>query len=601
MKLTDYVVKFLQENGVTHVFGLTGGAAVHLFDSADRLSGMRPVFNHHEQAGAMAAEAFAKVRNGLGACFVTTGPGVTNALTGLCIAWQDSVPCVFVSGQTRLEHTAHGKPVRQVGTQHIEVIPLVQSMTKYAVMVPDAESIRYHMEKAVHLARAGRPGPVWIDLPLNLQWMDIEPAQLRGFDPAELPPMPEDPALEEKLSRCLLMLKEAKRPLVLAGYGVRLSQAEDAFRRFLDVYQVPFLTTWGAADLCDTDDPRYVGRPGIAGQRGANLAIQNCDLLLAVGSHLSIPVTGTLFQAFAREAKRIMVDIDQAELDFETVRVDLAVCSDAGRFLEAMVKRADASYRPADTSAWREKCGRYAGYNRVPDEWRAQKEFVNQYVFVDELSKRLAPKDVVVVDGGGTNVYISFQALRLKRGQRVIMPTATAPMGSGLPEAIGACFAAGEGRTVCLCGDGSFQLNVQELQTIFHHKLPIKVFVFNNDGYVSIRGTQAEFLDGNFAGSTSKGGMSLPDVCAVAAAYKLPAYRIEDHASLAKALQTILDAPGPAVCEVMVPPDQKVVPTQGFYKLSDGTFRPRPLEDMAPLLDRKEFAENMLVREWKAL
>ncbi len=599
MKLTDYVVKLLKDNGVNHVFGLTGGAAVHLFDSADRLSGMTPVFNHHEQAGAMAAEAYAKVRNGLGACFVTTGPGVTNALTGLCIAWQDSVPCVFISGQTRVEHTSRGKPVRQVGTQHLEVVPIVQSMTKYAVMVPDAGSIRYHLEKAVHLARTGRPGPVWIDLPLNLQWANVEPDALRRFDPAELPPAPEDPTLGQKVEQCLALLNVAKRPLVLVGYGVRLAHAEAEFLQFLDAYQVPFLTTWGAADLCDTDDPLYVGRPGIAGQRGANLAIQNCDLLIAIGSHLSIPITGTLFQAFAREAKRVVVNIDQQQLDFETVRVDLPIRCDAGRFLVEMVKRAPSRHSQ-DIPTWRGKCQRYAGYNQVPADWYSQKVSVNQYVFVDELSKSLETDDVVVVDGGGTNVYISFQALRLKKGQRVIMPTATAPMGSGLPEAIGACFAKGGGRTICLCGDGSFQLNVQELQTVFHHKLPIKLFIFNNDGYVSIRGTQAEFLEGNFAGSTAKGGMSLPDVCAVAAAYKLPTYRIERHDQIGETLKTILKSSGPAVCEVMISPDQKVVPTQGFYRLPDGTFRPRPLEDMAPLLDRKEFAENMLVPEWTA-
>jgi acetolactate synthase I/II/III large subunit len=245
-----------------------------------------------------------------------------------------------------------------------------------------------------------------------------------------------------------------------------------------------------------------------------------------------------------------------------------------------------------------ETCRRYQAYNRVPKEWADQKEYVNQYVFVDRLSEVLETDDVIVVDGGGTNVYISFQAFRVKQGQRLIMATATAPMGTGFPEAVGACFARGGGRTICLCGDGSFQLNVQELQTIRHHNLPVKIFILNNDGYVSIRGTQSEFLEGNFAGSSKEGGMSLPDVRAVAAAYKLPTFRITTHADLDKTLKAMLKEPGPALCEVMISPDQKVVPTQGFYRLADGTFRPRPLEDMAPLLDRKEFAENMLVPEW---
>lgn len=594
MKLSDYVVDFLAQQGVQCVFGLTGGAVVHLFDSAARHPTLQPVFAHHEQAAAFATVGYAQATDGLGACFVTTGPGATNALTGLAAAWLDSLPCVFISGQTRASHTSRGKGIRQLGTQEMDIVTIVQSMTNYATMIESAQDIRYELEKAVHLARTGRPGPVWLDLPLDLQWVDVNPSSLRSFEP---PSLDHREARQPEVDTYLRLLSCAERPLLLIGLGARRAGAGPELTRFLDAFDIPFVTTWGACDLVASDHPRNIGRPGVAGQRGANLAVQNSDLLLVVGSHLAIPLTGTMFDAFAREAIRVVVDIDPVQLAFETVRVDHRLQMDARSFLGAMTTGAPQEHKPI--AAWKERCKKYRSYNAVPTSWANDPgPGVNHYVFVNTLSDLLEPDDRIVVDGGGTNVYVSFQALKLQSGQRVIHSSALGAMGSGLPEAIGVAFAEPGRRVVCLCGDGSFQLNVHELQTLAHHRLPVKLFVIDNGGYVSIRQTQDGFLDGRHAGSERAGGMSLPDFQAVARAYGLPAFSIDSSANLNSRLAAVLRAPGPAVCVVRVPFTQQMVPTQGFVRKPDGTYRPRPLEDMAPLLERSEFLDAMIVKPW---
>jgi acetolactate synthase-1/2/3 large subunit len=600
MKLTDYVIDLLADHGVTHVFGLTGGAVVHLFDSASRSGRVKPIFHHHEQAAAFAAQACARAGGGLGACFVTTGPGVTNAITGLAAAWLDSVPCIFISGQTRLAHTTRGKRIRQLGTQQLDVMPLVSSLTKYAVMLEDARSIRCELEKAIHLATSGRPGPVWLDLPLDLQWADIEPAKLPGFSsPAGVltgpcaPAAPAPSAVE--LDACLRLLAGSQRPLVLAGYGVCRAKANRLFAEFVERSSLPFVTTWGAVDVLPSDHPLNLGRPGVAGQRGANLAVQNCDLLLVLGSHLNIPVTGTQFATFARSAKVIMVDIDPEELAERTVPVHLPVCADVRTFLDRIL----AADRPATASApssqtWREACGRYAKLNRAP-QGPTGSDPISPYDYVRILGELSSPGDVIVVDGGGTNVYVAFQAFSVKAGQRMILSTGLCSMGSGLPESIGACFGSGGRQTLCLCGDGSLQLNIQEFQTLRHHQLPVKVLISANGGYLSIRQTQTEFLGGRHIGSQETGGMSLPDYTRVASAYGLPVREITESANLRNGLAEFLALPGPAVCVVHTSRVQELVPRQGFDRRADGTFAPRPLEDMAPFLERPQFAELMLV------
>lgn len=595
MKLTDYVVDFLAKQGIKYIFGLTGGAVVHLFDSVDHNPKTNPIFNHHEQASALAAEAYSKITNNLGACFVTTGPGGTNAVTGVAAAWLDSIPCIYISGQTRYEHTTNDKPIRQLGSQQLDIIPLVGSITKYAVMVDNPKKIKYYLQKAAYIAKTGRPGPVWIDIPLNFQWIQIEPDELEGFDPSELKEKQlSEEEIDELVKRSIDMLSVAKRPVILAGYGIRLAHAEAVFKKVIETLNIPFVSTWTASDLLPTNNRSYLGRSGIAGQRGANLAVQNCDLLLSIGSHLSIPLTGTDYKSYARAAKKIVVDIDEVELGFETVKIDLPIWCDARKYLQKLLEHTETIKRN-DISEWQKKCSKYKSYNKIPEAWQKQKKYVNPYIFVDVLSDELDSDDVIVIDGGGTVVYISFQAFKVKQGQRLIESSGVGAMGTGLPESIGACFANHKKRTICLCGDGSMQLNIQELETIKHHKLPIKVFIFNNEGYLAIRHTQDGFLDKNYIGSDLKGGMSLPDFQKVSKAYGIKAIRINNHKELFPKIKKALKGPGPVVCEIMISREQQLEPRTGFRKNPDETFSPRPLEDMYPYLDRKEFFENMIV------
>jgi len=598
MKLTDYVANFLANEGIKYVFGLTGGAVVHIFDSLAKHPDIQPIFNHHEQAAAFAAEAYARVRNGTGAAVVTTGPGGTNAVTGVLAAWMDSVPCIYISGQSRIEHTSLGKPIRQLGSQEFDIVSFVSRITKYAVMVDDPQKIRYYLEKAAYIAKSGRPGPVWIDIPLNFQWASIEPEKLIGFDPLS-EKKTSDQLIGGMVKKCLCLLCSAKRPLVLAGYGIRLSKAHEEFAKFLKELKIPFVSSWNASDLVPTEDPLYMGRVGMAGQRGGNLAIQNCDFLLALGSHLCLNITGANFAAFARDAKKVIVDIDPVELANLNIKVDLSIQSDVKIFLQTFLQHIfENKTKLNDISLWKQRCIKYKSYNAIPPEWKAQRQYVNPYVFVDKLSDLLEKDDVVVVDGGGTSLYMSFQGLKIKEGQRLIVSSGIASMGTGLPESVGACFANGRKRTICMTGDGSMQFNIQELQTIVHHKLPIKIFVFNNSGYLAIRHTQAGFLEGRYIGSSEQGGVSLPDFQKVAKAYGLTSIKINNR-DLSSKLRKALQFPGPVLCEIMISPEQQLIPRMAFEKNPDGTASGKPLEDMAPLLDRKEFLENMVVKPWK--
>ena len=598
MKLTDYIIDFLVEQRIDHIFGLTGGGVVHLFDSADKHPKLQPIYCHHEQAAALAAVCYARIKNDLGAVIVTTGPGGTNTITGVLSAWQDSIPCVFISGQSRKAHSSRGKSLRQLGTQEFDIVTLVNPITKYASQVEDCKRIRYHLEKAVYLAKEGRPGPVWIDLPLDFHWANIDKKELVGFSPEE----ERDPLSNEVVAlwceQCCELLLKSERPLVLVGYGTRLAHAEDEVKNFLEKFKLPFISTWTASDIIPSDNPLYVGRLGINGQRGGNLAVQNCDLLICIGSHLSIPLTGTMFSAFAREAKIIMVDIDERELEFKTVKVDVPIHCDAKMFLNQMVRKVP-KYLSKDITPWIERCNKYKSFNSIPDEWKRQEKYVNPYIFMDLLSEQIDNEDVVVVDGGGTNMYTSFQALKTKEGQRLTLSSSIGSMGTGLPESVGACFANEMKRTICLVGDGSMQLNIQELQTIVHHKLPIKIFVMNNSGYLAIRHTQDGFLGGNYAGSSETGGLSLPDYCKVATAYGLKSVRVHNHSELQEKIRWSLEEACPILCEIMISPTQQIVPRQGFDSKSDGTFAPRPLEDMYPYLSREEFLDNMIVEPWE--
>lgn len=592
MKLTDYVVKCLAEAGVTQVFGLTGGAVVHLLDSAARQPGLTTTFMHHEQAVAFAAQAAARVHNDLAVAMVTTGPGGTNALTGLAAAWLDSVPCLYISGQVRL---AHAKPVewlRQVGAQHLDIVALTKPMTKRSVMLTEASQIRFELECAMWTARSGRPGPVWLDIPLDLQWAEVDPEKMVGFTPPDSERAAMEPA-DADIEAVVELLAKSSRPLFLLGYGVRLSGAGSAAVDLMERTGLPYVTSWNTADLFPADAVANLGRPGVLGQRGANLAVQNCDLLIAVGSHLSLSITGGQTAQFARAADIVMVNIDPNQLTRATVRVDLAVQADAGRFLVALSKRIE-SFRPFQ--AWANYCAiLHHRYSWVTPSLPAIDSPVCPYSLMGALSRRLPDDAIIVVDGGGTVTQIAFQSLRTQPGQRLIISSGLCSMGSGLPDAVGACIQSGRRPTVCLNGDGSLQLNIQEFQTLVHHRLPVTVFVLCNDGYTSIRQTQDGFLGGRHLGSEASGGMSLPNYAEVGRAYGLQVVTIDTQGQLEAGVSEALSQSGPTLCLVRVFPNFKPEPRQGFVQQANGTFAAQPLEDMYPFLPREELNSLMCI------
>ena len=585
MKLSDFVAQFLAAQGVDHVFGVTGGAVVHLFDSVVRRRDIKVVFTHHEQAAAFAASAFAKAREGLGVAIVTTGPGGTNAITGLAAAWLDSVPCLFISGQTRRTHTTEGLPIRQLGTQQLDIVSLVRPLTKSAVMLDKPSSIKFELEKAVHLARSERPGPVWLDIPLDFQWTEVNPDRLRSYrHPA--PRKASVSAVGRAVQEVAKALRGSKRPLVLAGGGIRSAGAVQVFNRLVKRSGVPFLTTWNATDYVPSSYPGCMGRPGIFGQRGANMVPSACDLLVSIGTHIPIPVSGTRADVFAPQARRLVVDIDPDELDHLYVPHHGKFCCDAGKFLRDLEhKLAKANWKaPAQ---WRKHCLEFKTLNSPESKSPNPHQFVDPYRLVTEICRVLRSGDSVVVDGGGTINQIAFQSILCGLNQRIVISGALCSMGSGLPESIGVSSARPRGNTIMLCGDGSFQFNIQELQTIIHHKLPIKVFIINNDGYLSIRQTQKSFLKSRYFGSNSFGGLSLPNTKRIADCYSIPFWRLKNEKLLRYVVKKLMKSKGPSICEVCVSPSMEIIPRQGFKKLSNGTFQTCSLDNMFPFLQQE--------------
>jgi len=597
MRLADYIFQFLAQRDLRQVFLVTGGGAMHLNDAIARCPGLSYTCCHHEQACAMAAEGYARITGKPAILNVTTGPGGINALNGVFGAWTDSIPMFVVSGQVKRE-TCMGfndlPGLRQLGDQEANIVGMVRGITKYAVLVTEPESIRYHLEKALHLAITGRPGPVWLDIPIDVQAAQIDPETLKGFDPSELPPLPVVADLQAACREVLEKIAAAKRPVLLAGTGIRAAGAVEVFRRVVERLGIPVTTAW-THDLIATDDPCFCGRPGTIGDRGGNFTVQNSDLLLVLGSRLNIRQVSYNWNSFARHAFKIQVDIDPAELCKPTVRPDLPLCADVRAFLEEMERQLESedasSLRHAEWLAWaRERCLRYPVFD--PQRHVSAPGAINSYHFLHTLFGQLAEDDAVLC-ANATATIVAFQTARLKPGQRLISNSGSASMGYDLPAAIGAAVARDGGRVICLAGDGSLQMNVQELQTVAHHRWPIKIIVLNNNGYLSMRLTQSNFF-GLGIGADPKSGVSFPDYLELARAYKLPAVRL-DQPEFAADLRAFLDAPGPGVCEVMLDASQGFEPKLSSRKLDDGRMVSAALEDMAPFLPREEFQANMLV------
>jgi acetolactate synthase-1/2/3 large subunit len=597
-RVSDFIAQQLADHGVRHLFMLTGGGAMHLNDSLGNEPRIRVICNHHEQACAMAAEGYARIAGRIGVLNVTTGPGGINALNGVFGAWTDSIPMLVISGQVKRELCIANYQIpglRQLGDQEADIISMVKGITKYAVSVTDPQSIRYHLERALHLATTGRPGPCWIDIPIDVQASMVDPDTLSAYDPAQDQPPFVTARLPELCREVLQRLQQAVRPVILAGKGLRSAGALGLFEDVIRPLGIPVATGWQAIDLLASDDPLYCGRPGDIGNRAGNFAAQNSDLLLVLGNRLSIRHTSHNWKAFARHAFKIQVDADSSELQKPTTQIDLPIHCDVRLFLEELNRQLGrdgfAAGRHSEWLAWcQERVRRYPVV--LPRHRVLKGRLINPYHFVEALFQQLKPDDVVVCGDGTANV-VGFQAASIKKGQRVFCNTGDASMGYDLPAALGAAVAREGGRVICLAGDGSIQLNIQELQTIAHHQLQVKIIVLNNDGYLSIRTSQANFFK-RFVGESAKSGVSFPDMVKLAQAYGLPAHRIEGE-SFAQQLAEALQSPGPGVYDVLLDPEQSFEPKLSSRQLPDGRMVSAPLEDMFPFLSRAELQENLFI------
>lgn len=637
MKVSDYISGKLVESGITQVFTVTGGGAMHLNDALGHQKGMHCLYNHHEQASAIAAESYARIHCRMAAVCVTTGPGGTNAITGVVGGWLDSIPMLILSGQVRYDTTARwsGVGIRALGDQEFDITRAVDCMTKYSEMVTDPMRIRYCLEKAIYLSLSGRPGPTWLDIPLNVQGAFIETEDLIGFSPEDYEGgglgwvsesearIKEDEAgygevrqtLPEKVTadtaRTILdKIKSSSRPVINAGNGIRIGQAHDVFMRVVDKLGIPVVTGWNSEDCIYDEHPLYTGRGGGMGDRAGNFAIQNSDLVLSLGSRLSIRQVGYNYATWAREAFVIVNDIDQEELKKPTVHADMRVHADVGDLLTVMEGLLDSEYKAAkeqplfsggrglDHMTWNETCRMWKETYPVvlPKHYdHGGHEEANVYAFIRELSRRLSENQITVV-GNGSACVVGGHAYVIKKGQRFISNSAIASMGYDLPAAIGACLADRSQDIITVTGDGSIQMNLQELQTIIHHRLPIKIFLINNGGYHSIRQTQKNYFGEPLVGiGEDSRDLSFPEMEKLSKAYGYPYVSARHNSQLDNAVETALSMKGPVICEIFVSRDQNFEPKSAAKRLTDGTMVSPPLEDLSPFLSNEEMDRNMII------
>ena len=593
MKLSDYVISFLENLGVKDIFMLSGGGAMHLVDSVGRNKNIRYICNHHEQAATIAAEAYARLTNKIGVVLVTSGPGGTNAITGVIGAWLDSIPILVISGQVKIETTIINNPkLRQLGDQEINIVDIVRPITKYAVMVTNKNEIKYHLQKAIYLAKSGRPGPVWVDIPLDVQGADIEKNSLKEYDYTN--DVKKD--LDSKINSVIDLLKKSKRPVIIAGNGIRLANAVKEFRILVKKLKIPVITTFAGYDIISTENSYYFGRYGTIGQRAANFIVQNADLVLSIGARMNIRAISYNYKVFAREAIKIAIDIDPMELKKPTLKIDLPILQDARSFIIDFLNNINNTQNMETKDKWLMKCLEYkTKYPNITLERKKINNFVDSYYFFKKLSE-IADDGTIFVFGNGTACVSSYQSLDVKPNQRVIVNSGCAAMGYDLPAAIGACFGNNKKPVICVTGDGSIQLNIQELQTIVHYKLPIKIFVLNNQGYISIRNTQKSFFNGFFVGSNKESGVSCPDMIKIAKAYGIRTLTIKNHREIESKINEVLSYPEAILCDVKINPEEKMYPKLSSEKKEDGTIVSKPLEDMYPFLDRNEFKKNMIIK-----
>ena len=569
MKFTDVIANFLNKNGIKSAFGLQGGAVVHIFDSLEK-AGLNVTYCHHEESVALAAVANSKVTEKPGCAVVTSGPGCTNAITGLLAAWQDSIPCIFISGQVRSSHMSYGKKIRQLGTQEVPIIDIVKPITKFAKVIDSKENILEILEKALIEAVSGRPGPVWLDIPLDFQWEEVELSENEIKKIKKQSNAKENS--EEKISKFKEMLSSSKRPLFVLGYGLRLSGALDRYKSFLKKKNYSFVTTWTAADFFPSDENKNLGIIGMRGQKGANKAIFDADLLICLGTHLAIPHTTTLLETFATDSKKIIANIDADQLDNLNINFDLKILSDLNYFIDN-IEKIDIPDSPNSISEEVKKLN-----------WYEPKENLrpNPNTFFKLLSSKSPDSSAFIVDGGGTALYAGFQSVFIKKNQRIICSSAISAMGTGLAEVIGVHNAQKFKSLFCIIGDGSFLMNIQDLQTIKSQKIPVIISVINNNGYLAIRHTQSEFLSGRLYGTHPDWSLQMPSIEKLSRGFDIPFFKINKKEDTIQIVDTLLKFSGPVICEVVTDEDVSELFKQGYKANNDGTFSPLPLSEMQP-------------------
>lgn len=589
MKVSDYIVSFLENLGVGHVFMLPGGMAMHINDSIGYSKKIKPVWMLHEQACTFAAESYARITNKLGVACTTCGPAATNTLTGVACAWIESTPLLVITGQVKRADIAQDPNLRQLGVQEVRIVDIAKPITKYCVQVNDPLQIRYELEKAVYLAHEGRPGPVLLDIPVDVQACRVEPEELENFTPVNNQYECSDDVIEQVVS----LLNEAKRPVFYVGAGVTMANARESFCKLAERLNIPVLCHWNGMDIMENEHPLYMGRPGAVGQRAANFVLQNADVLITIGTRLALLQTGFNFAGYAKNAKHVMVDIDQAELDKPTLHPNMKIRCDAGSFINKLSN--NDNLRCNDYSEWIKICKDWnKKYTSLNPDWLKNSTYINSYYLMDAISEQMSADDVYVGGRAGTCVDAAIQAFKVKKGQRVFVTKGLSSMGNGLPAAIGGAYATGK-KIVCVNGDGGFVMNIQELEVIRRDNLPIKIFILDNQGYSTVRNTQTNVFDKHYVGCAPDNGLTVGNIKRVAEAYDIKTFEIRNYDNMKTIISEALSYSGPVLVNVWVDPDQPIVPRQANYKTPEGQMASRPLEDMKPLLKPEEIKEIMSV------
>ena len=581
VRVSDYVIQFLESKNVKHIFTITGGGAMFLNDAVAKSKQITPVFCHHEQACTMAAVSYSKVNNDLGVVMPTTGCGGTNTITGLLDAWQDSNKLLIIAGQVNKSECTYfsGLKLRKLGAQEANLVDIVKSITKFAECVDSPQKIRYYLEKAFYECCSNRPGPVWLEIPLDVQGSYINPEELESFD------IPQKIA---KTSNIESILKESKRPVIIAGNGINLANARNEFKAFVEKYSLPVICTYLAADILPENHKNYIGRTGVKGTRAGNFAIQNADLVISIGSSLSIPVTGYKYDTFAREARIVAVDIDPIEHQKSTIKVDTIIESDITDFINCNI---NIDFKCNEE--WINTCNRWK--NKWPIHNIRDKK-LNLYTFSKTLSDSVKDLKSITICDAGLSYYAMGQSLIIGDKNRYITSGAQAEMGFTVPACVGAHFADSSFNILGVTGDGSFQFNIQELQTISQYKLPIKIFIVNNGGYLSIKNTQDKFFSSRYFGINSEFGVSFPPLKKIAAAYGFKYIKINSLKKLKNNISSIISENSPIICELMMPKDEQIKPTSATKQLENGKIVSQPLENMFPFLSEEEFNKEMIIK-----